>query len=86
MFSYSDCIDLCDNLVGGLLEIRMDKNRIQTYTTSLESKNEVESFLEFALCNAGGSKWIVCPGNKFNVGHNHCFTKEEMADHLMFNV
>ena len=55
------------------------------HRTSLEYRNGVESFLEFAFCNAGGSKLIVCPCNKCKVGHNHCFTKEEVAHHLMFN-
>ena len=85
MLSYNAYIDLCDDLVGGLVEILMDKSWIHMHRTSLEYRNGVESFLEFAFCNAGGSKLIVCPCNKCKVGHNHCLTKEEVAHHLMFN-
>jgi len=85
MFSYNSYVDLCDDLIGGLLEIIMEKCWIHMHRTSLEYRNVVESFLEFEFCNARGSKLIVCPCNKYKVGHNRCFTKEEVAHHLMFN-
>ena len=85
MFSYNAYFDVCDDLVDGLLEIIMDKSCIHMHRTSLEYRNGVESFLEFAFDNAGDSKLIVCPCNKCKVGHNHCFTKEEVGHHLLFN-
>jgi len=53
--------------------------------TSLEYRNGVEAFLDFAFTNAGGCKLIVCPCNKCKVGYNHCFTRDVVAHHLMFN-
>ena len=85
MFGCNAYIDLRDDFVGDLLEIMMDKSWIHMHRTSPEYRKGVESFLEFAFRNAGGSKLIVCPCNKCKVGHNRCFTKEEVAHHLMFN-
>jgi len=42
-------------------------------------RKAVELFLQFAFPNAEGSKLIVCHYNKCKVGHNHCFTKDEVA-------
>lgn len=83
--TYNAYIGLCDDLVGGPLEIIMDKNWIHMHRTSLEYRKGVELFLEFAFSNAGGSEVIVCPCNKCKVAHNRCFTKQEVAHHLMFN-
>ena len=85
MFGCNAYIDLRDDFVGGLLEIMMDKSWIHMHRTSPEYRNGVESFLEFAFRNAGGSKLIVCPCNKCKVGHNHWFTKEKVAHLVVFN-
>ena len=60
---------LCDDLVGRILEIIMDKNWIHMHTTLLEYRN---------------SELIMFPCNKCKVSHNRCSAKE-VAQHLMFN-
>ena len=55
------------------------------HRTSVEYRNGVESFLNYAFTNAGGSKLILCPCNKCKVGHNRYFTRDVVAHHLMFN-
>jgi len=41
--------------------------------------------LEFSFRNSGRGELIVCPCDKCKVRYNHCFIKEKVAHHLMFN-
>ena len=52
---------------------------------SLEYRNGVESFMDFAFTNTGGCKLIVCPCHKCKIEYNHCFTGDVVAHRLMFN-
>jgi len=48
---YNAYIGLRDDLIGGPLEMIMNKNWIHMHRTYLEYRNKVGSFLEFATFN-----------------------------------
>jgi len=59
----------------------MNKSWINTNRTLVEYINGVQSFLDFAFANVGGSKMILCLCNRCKVG----FNRDEVIYHLMFN-